>query len=327
MSAANEQNMMPFDPSQGRKDRIVSVIQVARMLHKRIKANKPVNFEYKEHMKFAWVPAKMCAFNYARQRYPEPKHIQKLLAKWNIICTTPLQARYCPKTNTYYIADGQQHGIAWVLMYGEDAEVPVYYTESEDENIESVQLLALNTDNEPMAQYFIHKQKCIMGDVTAVGIENTVVNAGCETAYKKSKAGVITHITDLNNAAEHYGLEALGQVLVKMRQYWPTERIFTATMLGFLKLREIMLQEDVYTDADFEDVLSAAANHFESSERLHLDIKDEFEKAYPTNYKGMGVREKIASGLINVYEKTYNKKLCNTPFVINMPMMQDHAVS
>ena len=72
MSKANEQNTMPFDPSQGRKNRVVSVIQVARMLHKRIKANKPVNFEYKEMMKFAWVPAKMCAFNYARQRYPEP---------------------------------------------------------------------------------------------------------------------------------------------------------------------------------------------------------------------------------------------------------------
>lgn len=327
MSKANEQNMMPFDPSQGRKDRVVSVIQVARMLHKRIKANKPVNFEYKEMMKFAWVPAKMCAFNYARQRYPEPKHIQKLLTKWNIICTTPLQARYCPKTNTYYIADGQQHGIAWVLMYGEDAEVPVYYTESEDENIESIQLLALNTDNEPMAQYFIHKQKCIMGDATAVAIENTVINAGCETAYKKSKAGVITHITDLNNAADQYGLESMGQVLVKMRQYWPTERIFTATMLGFLKAKELMQQSGVYTDDNFEDLFSAAAAYFESSERLHLDIKSEFEKAYPTNYKGMGVREKISSGLLNVYKKTYNADLCNAPFEIEMPMIQDHVVS
>ena len=327
MSKANEQNTMPFDPSQGRKNRVVSVIQVARMLHKRIKANKPVNFEYKEMMKFAWVPAKMCAFNYARQRYPEPKHIQKLLAKWNIICTTPLQARYCPNTNTYYIADGQQHGIAWVLMYGEDAEVPVYYTESEDENIESIQLLALNTDNEPMAQYFIHKQKCIMGDATAVAIENTVINAGCETAYKKSKAGVITHITDLNNAADQYGLESMGQVLVKMRQYWPTEKICTATMLGFLKTKEIMQQEEVYTDNNFEDVFFAATECFLSSERLHLDIKKEFGKKYPTNHKGMGVREKIASGLINVYEKTYKKKLCNMPFEIEMPMMQDHAVS
>ena len=327
MSKANEQNMMPFDPSQGRKDRVVSVIQVARMLHKRIKANKPVNFEYKEMMKFAWVPAKMCAFNYARQRYPEPKHIQKLLAKWNVICTTPLQARYCPKTNTYYIADGQQHGIAWVLMYGEDAEVPVYYTESEDENVESIQLLALNTDNEPMAHYFIHKQKCIMGDATAVAIENAVVNAGCETAYKKSKAGAITHITDLNNAADQYGLTSLEQVLTKMRQYWPTEKIFTATMLGFLKVKEIMQHEGVYTDSDFEDMFSSATAYFESSERLHLDIKDEFEKAYPTNYKGMGVREKIASGLINVYAKTYNKELCSTPFEIEMPMIQDHVVS
>ena len=327
MSKDNDQNTLPFDPSQGRKDRVVSMIQVARMLHKRIIANKSMNCEYKEKMNFAWVPAKMCSFNYARQRYPEPKHFKKLLAKWNIICTTPLQARYCPETNTYYIADGQQHGIAWVLMYGEDAEVPVYYTESSDENIESIQLLALNTDNEPMAQYFIHKQKCIMGDATAIAIENAVVNAGCETAYKKSKAGVITHITDLNNAAEQYGLESMGQVLVKMRQYWPTERIFTATMLGFLKVKEIMEKEAVYTDDNFEDVFSAATANFESSARLHKDIKDEFEVKYPTNHLGMGVREKIASGLLNVYAKTYNKKLCNAPFEIEMPMIQDHAVS
>jgi hypothetical protein len=166
-----------------------------------------------------------------------------------------------------------------------------------------------------------------MGDATAIAIENAVVNAGCETAYKKSKAGVITHITDLNNAAEQYGLESLGQVLVKMRQYWPTERIFTATMLGFLKVKEIMEKEAVYTDDNFEDVFSAATANFESSARLHKDIKDEFEVKYPTNHLGMGVREKIASGLINVYEKTYKKKLCNMPFVINMPMIQDHAVS
>lgn len=323
MGKSAEQNMMPFDPSQGRKDRKVSLIQVARMLSKRIKPAKPnLTFKYKDVLKFKWVHVSKLALNYQRQRYPEPKHIEKLLAKWNIICVTPLQARYDKKTDTYYIADGQQHGIAWVIMYGEDAMVPVCYIESANENIESIQLLALNTDSEPMAKYFIHQQKCMMGDADALALEKTVTQAGCETSYKKRSAGTITHISDLWAAQKDYGLEALGAVLSKMRHYWPSERIYTANMLGLLKVRELMQAKGNYSDDLFEDVINACADYFESSDRMHLDIKNQFEVTYPTNYKGMGVREKIASGIINVYEKSTGKRLCPKPFDINMPMMK-----
>lgn len=323
MSKNAEQKMLPFDPSQGRKDRKVPLIQVARMLSKRLNPAKlTTTIVYKNVLKLEWVHVSKLALNYSRQRFPEPKHIKKLLDKWNIICVTPLQARYDRKKDIYYIADGQQHGIAWVLMYGEDAYVPVLYVESEDENIESIQLLALNTDSEPMAKYFIHNQRCVMGDPQAIALEKCVNDAGCETSYKKRSAGTITHITDLWLAEKDYGLAELGAVLAKMRQYWPSERIYTATMLGLLKTRELLKESDTYSDDVFEDLLSAAADYFESSERLHLDIKDEFEKTYPTNYKGMGVREKIASGLIDIYEKSFDKTLCDKPFDISMPWMQ-----
>lgn len=324
MSKKADASLMPFDPSQGRKDRKVPLIQVARMVDKRIKSNKfKRNESPQDILKFAWVEARKLVLNYMRQRYPEPKHIGKLHVKWNIICVTPLQARYSKKEDLYYIADGQQHGIDYVLQYGEDALIPVFYVESEDENVESIQLLALNTDNEPMAKFFIHQQKCIMGDVEALAIEKCVIDAGCETSYKKRSAGTITHISDLYAAVEAYGVDNTHHVLSKMRHYWPAERIHTASMLGFLKVKQLMEQNGVYTDDGFEDVFNAAEMHFENSERLHLDIKDEFERAYPTNYKGMGVREKIASGLINVYEKTYQKPLCPMPFVIDIPMMAD----
>lgn len=322
MSKATEQNMLPFDPSQGRKNRKVSLIHVARMLSRRIKPSKPnAAFKYKDVLKFNWVHVSKLALNYQRQRYPEPKHIEKLLAKWNIICTTPLQARYDRASDTYYIADGQQHGIAWVLMYGEDAMVPVCYIESADENVESIQLLALNTDSEPMAKYFIHQQRCVMGEPAALALEKTVTQAGCETAYKKRSAGVITHISDLWAAQEDYGLDAVGAVLSKMRHYWPSERIHTANMLGLLKVRELMQTHNSYSDDLFEDVINACAGYFESSDRMHLDIKKQFETTYPTNYKGMGVREKVASGIINVYEKSTAQRLCPMPFDISMPMM------
>ena len=56
---------------------------------------------------------------------------------------------------------------------------------------------------------------------------------------------------------------------------------------------------------------------------MHLDIKDEFEAAYPTNYKGMGVREKIASGIIDAYEQLSGNTLVPKPFTINMPRPMD----
>lgn len=324
MSKAEELKMQPFDPSQGRKDKRVSMVQVARAVGKRIKSGKPnPDFKYNNIVKFAWVPVGLCYINYARQRYPEPKHISKLHKKWNIMCVTPLQARYSAKENRYYIADGQQHGIDWILQYGEDSMVPVFYVESEDENIESIQLLALNTDNEPMAKYFIHQQEVIMGVEDAIALENCVLNAGCTTGYKKRVAGVITHITDLWLARDHYGLESLGQVLSKIRQYWPTEKIPTASMLGFLKVKELMLDAEVYTDELFEDVFYHCSNFFESCDRLHNDIKEQFEKDYSTNYRGMGVREKVASGIIDAYEQLSGNKLCDKPFEISMPAIEE----
>jgi hypothetical protein len=322
MNRSEELKMQPFDPSHGRKEKRVGLVQVARAVGKRIGAGKPdTTFDYKSKVKFTWAPVELCWVNYARQRYPEPKHIKKLHTKWNIICVTPLQARYSRKENRYYIADGQQHGIDWILQYGENAEVPVFYVESEDENIESIQLLALNTDSEPMAKYFIHQQEVIMGVKEAVELENCVLNAGCTTGYKKRVAGVITHITDLWLARDHFGLDALGQVLTKMMQYWPTEKIATATMLGFLKVREEMEAAGVYSDERFEDVFYHASEFFESSDRLHNDIKEQFEKDYPTNYRGMGVREKVASGIIDAYEQRSGEMLCPKPFSITMPAL------
>lgn len=328
MSKSDELKMQPFDPSQGRRDKKVPIIQVSRMLQKRIGAIKPdTNFDYKSELQFAWVPAEKVYINYERQRWPEPNHIKKLRSKWDIHCVTPLQCRYSPSDDAYYGSDGQQHTLEWIAQYGEQSEVPVFFVASEDENIESKQLLALNNDNEPMAKYFIHQQEVIMGVTEAVALENCVVDAGCTTGYKKRVAGVITHISDLWMARDHYGLEALGQVLSKMRVYWPTEKIATATMLGFLKVRELMTEAGTYSDELFEDVFYHNSEFFETADRLHNDIKDEFEVAYPTNYRGMGVREKVASGIIDAYEQESGKTLVAKPFAISMPAPQQQVTA
>lgn len=326
MSKAKQLTMQPFDPSNGRADKRVSLIQVARMVNARLKVGKPKDFDYESVLKFAWVPIELCYINYSRQRYPEPAHIKKLHDKWNVMCVTPLQARYSKLENRYYIADGQQHGIDWVLQYGEKSKVPVCFVESEDENIESIQLLALNTDNEPMAKYFIHQQEVIMGIKEAVDLEKCVQSADCTTGYKKKAPGVITHISHLLQARDSYGLESLGHVLSKMRHYWPIERIPTATMLGFLKVKELMEEHGVYSDALFEDVFYQSAQFFESAERLHNDIKSQFEVDYPTNYRGMGEREKISSGIIYAYEKLSGKTLVPQPFKIELPYISQEEM-
>lgn len=327
MSQKEKLNLLPFDPSLGRKNKKVPLTQVAKTIAKRVGLKITNSENYKNQLHFKWVPVEKCHINYERQRWPEPKHIKKLVDKWNVLVTTPLQARYDSKEDAYYIADGQQHGISWVINYGLVSEVPVFYVDSQDENVESQQLLALNTDNEPMAKYFIHKQKIIMGDKWHTDLEKTVEDAGCKTGYKIYSAGSITHMTDLFNAAENYGLDNVGQVLAMYRRYWPDESIKTATMFGFLKVKDIMEESKLYSDDIFEDVFHSCADFFESADRLHLDIKDEFERRYPTNYKGMGVREKVASGIIDVYSKTDKSIKLVKPFEIEMPRIENEVVS
>ncbi len=315
-------NLAPFDPSAGIADKRIPITDVAKQISKRIgeKIQNKADTSVMDVLKFAWVPADKIFINYKRQRWPEPKHMKKLHGKWNIMCVTPLQCRYDPVEDRFYGADGQQHMTVWLVKYGLLTMVPCFYVESTDENVESVQLLALNTDSEPMAKYFIHQQKIMMGDKAAVALEKAVVAANCETAYKKRAPGCITHISHLQDAYENYGAGALTLVLSKMRQFWPKDKIEMPTALGFLKVREIMVDEGVWNDSTFNDIVFECANYAETNKDLHLGINHVFESTYPTNYKGMGVREKIASGIIDIYERAKSTKLCPKPFAISMPV-------
>lgn len=324
-------SMSPFDPSVGQPDKRIPLMDVAKAVSKKIGSKIPAttSVDVEKHLKFAWVPAEKIYINYKRQRWPEPAHMKKLETKWDINCVTPLQCRYDPVEDRFYGSDGQQHMTVWMIIYGFLTKVPCFYVESTDENVESVQLLALNTDSQPMAKYFIHKQKIIMGDKQAIAIEKAVTDADCETAYKKRAAGCITHISNLNEAYEDYGSGPLTLVLGKLRAFWPEDRIETPTMLGFLKVYK-MMQEDANVsqknfDSIFNDLFYHCSNNFETSKDVHAFTHDQFEIAYPTNVKGMGVREQVASGIIDVYEQCTGKKLVKKPFEITIPLMNTHV--
>jgi len=313
----NKISMVPFDPSAGRGNRNVNIKQVARLVKQRTGNIKICNDDPEQMLSFAWIDPDVAFINYAKQRYPEPTQIKKLDTKWKTHVITPGQARKDSQGN-FFIADGQQHLLAYVLKFP-GKRLPIFYFESDDPTVESEMLLALNTEQMPMAKYFIHEQHIQLGNERAIAIEKTVRRANCETGYKIKRPGAITHITDLYNAENDYGLDNVHEILTKYRLYWPNESIKTATMMGFLKVKELMEQADVYNEDVFDDVFSSAAQFFESADRLHLDIKDEFAVTYPTNYRGMGVKEKIASGIIDVYQKAYNVTLVEQPFNIDMP--------
>ena len=312
-------SLAPFDPSAGRKDRTVNIKKVARLVEQRTGKVTPCNDDPEAMMKFDWVEPDNAFLNYVRQRFPEPSQVKKLDIKWKTYVITPLQARK-DSNGHFYIADGQQHGICYILKFP-GKRIPIFYYESDDPNVESEMLLALNTDSMPMAKYFIHEQQIQMGYPLPIAIEDTVRRANCETGYKISRPGSITHMTDLYHAEEDYGLDALYEALVKYRLFWPNENIKTATLMGFLKVKQMMEQANIYSEDLFDDIFAECAAYFESADRLHLDIKDEFALKYPTNYKGMGVKEKVASGIINVYQKTSGNVILDAPFIIDMPIM------
>jgi hypothetical protein len=327
MSKTVSASLAPFDPSAGLADKRIPITDVAKQISKRIgvKVQNKEDTSVMDVLKFVWAPAHKVFINYERQRWPEPGHQKDLHIDWDIMCVTPLQCRYDPVEDRYYGSDGQQHMTVWLLKYGLLTHIPCFYVESTDENVESVQLLTLNTKSAPMAKYFIHKQKIKMGYKDAIALEKAVVDANCETAYKKRAPGCITHISHLQDAYENYGGGALTLVLNKMRQFWPQDKIEMPTVLGFLKVREIMVDSGLWNDSTFNDVVFECSNYAETNKDLHLGINHAFQTTYPTNYKGMGVREKIASGIIDIYGKSKGTPLCDKPFEIDMPTVSVHV--
>ena len=300
-----------FDPSVGSSSHKLNIISVAQSVADSygglIEENG--NKEYESKIKFAWVPLSKCFINYRRQRWPEPAHIKKLIAKWNVICATPLQARYSKDEDRYYIADGQQHGIAWAIKYGPNASVPVSYIESEDENDESIMLLALNTGNEPMKPYFIHKQEVMMGIQEAVDLENTVTDAGCAMSYRKRSAGCITNIGHAYIARDHFGLEELKVGLIKMKQHWPTKYVQTDTLRGLLQIRKLLKDKKIntYTDDLFDDIIRTVKVRYVDESGI-VDAKVLFnaiQEQCRINLETTAIdaESKLASGILSIYEQ------------------------
>lgn len=325
MSQKQDAIMAPFDPSAGKKTRKVPLAEVAKAVSKRIgtKISTKSEVNPQDILKFTWAPLEKVWVNYGRQRFPEPKHQLKVFNKWNVFCATPLHCRFDSNEDRYYVADGQQHGSVWVMQYGLQTLVPVFYFESNDENAESTVLLTLNTQSEPMAKYFIHHTAIQTGDQDAINLEKVLTDVDCFTAYKKKTPGAVTHITHLWQARDQYGLDDIGEVAGSMRRFWPQTKIAEPTMIGFLKLKEILLMQGVYTEELLSDIILECSNYFADATRLHRQIDKAFQRTYPTNYKGMGVREKIASGIISVYEQVKPGNTWPKPFDIVVPTMVD----
>jgi len=315
MSKQDGESLKAFNPAATGSTK-QSLISVARKVGKAVGAKKPTQkFDPNTNIHFAWVDAADLYINYGRQRYPEPKHIKKLMTKWNIYCVTPLTARYSRSENRYYISDGQQHSIAWILTYGEDTKLPVFYVDDEDENIESVQLLALNCDNERMAPYFIHQQEIIMGDAAAIDLENAVTSAGCAITYAKRSAGTITNLGHMYKARDTFDLGDITEVLTLMRQTWPTKPIQTDVMRGLLHIKQLMLSANTYTDVLFDDIMHEASTRFADEKgvscpkALFNAVQDQCRVDLETT--AIDAESKLSSGILSIYEQVKGTDVVN----------------
>ena len=296
--------------------KVKSLLDVTQMVAKRIGV-KIGKSKYDKLKSFgSMIPIEKCYINYDRQRYPEPLHIRKLINTWNPFCVTSLECRYDANEDRYYICDGQQHGIAWTILFygsgeGNMTEIPANFFVSDDPNTESRVLLGLNCDNKPMAKFFIHDQQVKMREPDAVALENAVRNAGCKTAYKSKAPGSVTHFPNLYTARDDYGLTEIENVLKSMLVWAPNETIETDMMLGLLKVRELMyddpnINKNIFEDI-FNEVVQQVSIYFDTMKQAKLDIMDEAKRQFPDSYRGVNKRFPLAAGIIDVYSKKKNR--------------------
>jgi hypothetical protein len=309
------------------KSNVVPLVTVATTLFNKLKFT-PKKFDKSLFNKFAWIDPHLIDVNFGSQRWPDEPHIGKLVKNFNPYKCTPLVCVYRTDLDRYRVCDGLQHGSAMLVTFfgclSNGLEVPVWYVETDDERVEHDIFLALNRDNLPMAKYFIHDQEVKLKVAKAVEIERIVKRAGAFTAYSSRKSGAITHISDLYTGHKVLGKDCLQKAIECLRDYFPDDKIHTASMLGIGKVLFLLKEKNLLTDNTVSEIGAALFANFDDSNRLHLDIKEQFSKDHPSNYKGMNAMEKVASGIIDVYEQHYKKNIgVAKPFDITMPVMVD----
>lgn len=313
-------NLQPFDPvPSGPKQ--IKLITVAKMVAKRL-GLKIGQHEYNAALKMfgCMIDIDLLWMNYERQRWPEPKHILKMILSWHPFTCSSLQCRYDAATNRYFVADGQQHGIAWIILFFGTLEkrttsIPVEYWVSDDPETETRVVVNKNCHSLPMAKYFIHQQQVKMKDKKAVALETSVLKASCQTAYKKRSPGSITHLSNLFAARDSYSLSEITLVLEQIRLYWPTEVIDTDMMHGLLHIRDLMKADTNINQNIFEDIFSelcmSVSSHFSDLKQANKDIMDECKKQFPNSFKGVHKTYPLAAGMIDVYTKNSNRLVKN----------------
>jgi hypothetical protein len=328
MATKAQTNTNPYVGSSGN---VVSLVSVATTLFKKLKFN-PKKFDKTLFNKFAWIDPNLIDVYFGAQRWPDDPHIGKLVNKFNPYKCTPLVCVYRTDLKRYRVCDGLQHGSGMIVTFfgclNNGLEVPIWYVEADNEFVEHDIFLALNRDNLKMALYFIHDQEVKMQVPKAVKIERIVKRAGAFTAYTSKKPGALTHISDLYNGYKVLGDECLRSAIECLRDYFPDDKVHTASMLGIGKVFFLLKEKGLLTEKIKKDIGAALFANFDDSNRLHLDIKEQFENDYPSNYKGMNAMEKVASGIIDVYEQYYNKSIgVNKPFDITIPMILSRTKS
>jgi hypothetical protein len=300
-----------FNPLTGSKP-VVPLIDVARALIKKYKIKNTPKFNKDLFNKFIWLAADQVFVNFENQRIPDMKHIAKLMGKFDPILCTPLICVYRTDLNRYHVCDGLQHGTAMLVTYfgcvANGLQVPVWYTTADNDEAERKIFLSINRDRLPVAKIYIHRQEVAMKVKLACDVEKLVRSAGAHTApYGSTAPGAVTHIGHLYSSYKQLGPSAVREAIMLMRKYFPNDTIHIDTMQGIALVLKLLADSDKLTDKKREDIGLALSQNFKDANRVHLDIKEEFDIRCATDTSTN--RNKVAAGIISCYEQQYKKRI------------------
>lgn len=306
-----EMSFKTFNPLTGSK-KVVPLADVARALVKKLKLKTHKKFNKDLFNKFIWLDADKVFVNFENQRIPDIKHIAKLIGKFNPILCTPLICVYRTDLKRFHVCDGLQHGAGMLVTYFgclmAGLQVPVWYTSADSDEAERLIFLSINRDRLPVARIYIHRQEVAMKVPEAVAVEKLVRSAGAHTApYGTTAPGAVTHIGHLYTAYKALGPSAVREAIIMIREYFPSDAVHIDTMLGIALVLKLLADADKLTDKKREQIGVALAQNFRDCNRVHLDIKDEFNRLCPTDTTKN--QNKVAAGIISCYEQQYKKSI------------------
>lgn len=279
--------------------------------------------------KFAWISVADTAVNPIFQRDVAANHVLKIEKDFDpkkIIVPCAIKD---VNTGQYLIWDGN-HTVRVCERQGW-THVPMWYIEADTTNLTPEEaeralillagraFLAINKKNKrPVSLYDEHFISFECGEPDAVIVENIVTSSGCQVARNDSKAGNISHVSNLYAAyelANPQGVKGayLKRALVFHRNTWPREAVQGVTLLAMSMLYQtVEMQTDSAPDAAFDTEIGTKLRHlYGPSQMVYEEMCTQYETAWPNGRDS--IPSIVTSGIMLTYAKHVGRANIGSP--------------